>query len=78
MVQPIGVILLVFTIVYIIPRTAVAGAILLTAYFGAAVATMIHEHQSIIFPIIFCALVWTGLVLRDKTLVNRLLVKIDY
>src|SRR5215207_8810025 len=39
---PLGVILLISTILYIIPRTAVLGAILLTGYLGGAVATHVR------------------------------------
>jgi DoxX-like family len=67
-VQPIGIVLLACTILYCIPRTAVAGAILLAAYFGGAVATMVRTGGSIYFPVVFAILVWTGLYLRDKKL----------
>ena len=39
---PLGVVLLVCTILYLIPRTAVLGAILLTGYLGGAVATQVR------------------------------------
>jgi hypothetical protein len=67
-VQPLGILLLVFTIAYIIPRTAILGAIFLTAYLGGATSIMVHEKQSFIFPIIFCMMVWGGLFLRDGRL----------
>ena len=65
MVQPIGILLLVFTIAYIIPRTSLLGAVFLTAYLGGATAVMVQAKQPFIFPIIFCVLVWAGLLLRD-------------
>ncbi len=64
----IGIALLVSTVVYLIPRTAVLGAILLTGYLGGAVAAHVR-HEDGLFPIVFCgvfgALVWGGLLLRD-------------
>ncbi len=65
---PIGIVLLVCTVLYVIPRTSVLGAILLTGYLGGAVATHVRVGAgafSIVFPIIFGALVWGGLFLRD-------------
>jgi len=72
---PIGVVLIVCTILYLIPRTAVLGAILLTAYLGGAVATHVRAGEpvfSIVFAIVFGVLLWLGLYLRNPTL--RLLV----
>jgi len=68
---PLGVVLLVSTILYLVPRTAVLGAILLTGYLGGAVATHVragHGWFEMLFPVIFGALVWGGLVLRDRHL----------
>jgi hypothetical protein len=65
---PLGIVLLLCTVLYIIPRTAIFGALLLTAYFGGAVAIMILKQQAFIFPVIFCTLVWGGLYLRDEKL----------
>src|SRR5258708_35548667 len=45
-VQPIGLALLACTVLYIIPRTAILGAILLTGYLGGAIATMARLEQS--------------------------------
>lgn len=66
---PIGIVLAVSTILYLIPRTAILGAILLTGYLGGAVATHVRVGGpafSIIFPIIFGILIWGGLYLRDS------------
>ena len=68
---PLGVVAIICAVVYLIPRTAVLGAILLTAYLGGAVASHVrHEDgpKGILFPVIFGALVWGGLVLRDTRL----------
>jgi len=76
---PIGVVLIVCTILYLIPRTAVLGAILLTAYLGGAVATHVRAGEpvfSIVFAIVFGVLVWLGLYLRNPTL--RLLIPFSF
>jgi hypothetical protein len=76
-VQPIGITLLVCTILYIIPRTAVLGAILLTAYLGGAVAIMARVGEPFYFPIIFGVLVWCGLFFRDMKIRNIIPIKRD-
>lgn len=65
---PLGAVLLVSTLLYLVPRTAVLGAILLTGYLGGAVATHVHAGHGafeVLFPTVFGALLWLGLVLRD-------------
>jgi len=67
----IGVILLACTILYLIPRTAILGAILLTGYLGGAVATHVRVAGpwfNILFPVVFGCFVWGGLWLRDRRL----------
>lgn len=67
----LGIVLLVCTVFYAIPRTAVLGAILLTGYLGGAVATHVRVGESlfpILFPVIIGALLWLGLYLRDDRL----------
>jgi hypothetical protein len=68
---PIGIVLTVCTILYLIPRTAVLGAILLTGYLGGAVATHVRVGEGVFpvsFPIIFGVLLWGGLYLRNNRL----------
>ena len=68
---PLGVVLVVCTALYLVPPTAVLGAILLTGYLGGAVATHVHAGHGpfeVLFPVIFGALLWGGLVLRDTRL----------
>jgi hypothetical protein len=67
----LGIVLLVSTILYLIPRTAVLGAILLTGYLGGAVASHVRLGQGafeISFPVLFGILLWAGLVLRNPRL----------
>jgi len=67
----LGILLLVCTIIYLIPRTAVLGAILLTGYLGGAIATHVRVGDplfTIIFPVILGTMIWGGLYLRDERL----------
>lgn len=64
----IGVAEFVCTILYVIPRTSVFGAILLTGYLGGATATHVRIGDPFFFPIVFGALIWAGLWLRDDQL----------
>lgn len=68
---PLGIVLTACTILYLVPRTAVLGAILLTGYLGGAVATHVRVGGGwfpVLFAVAFGALVWGGLVLRDERL----------
>lgn len=67
----IGILALVCTAVYAIPRSSVLGAVLLTGYLGGAIATQVRVGAGlfpIFFPLIIAALVWGGLFLRDERL----------
>ena len=75
MILPLGVVLLACTILYLIPRTAVLGAILLTGYLGGAVATHVrvgHGPFAIVFPVVLGVLLWGGLGLRDDRRCTRM------
>jgi len=71
-----GIVLLVCLIAYVLPPTAILGAVLLTGYLGGAVATNLLTEQPIVsttlFPIYTGILVWGGLWLRD-TEVRRIM-----
>ena len=57
------------TVIYLVPRTAVLGAVLLTGYLGAAAATHVRIGDGVApFPIILGVLLWAGLFLRDPRL----------
>jgi hypothetical protein len=65
----IGILEIGCTIVYLIPRTSVLGAILLTGYLGGATATHVRIGDPSFFgPVILGILVWLGLYLRDSRL----------
>lgn len=67
----IGLVLIACTVIYLIPRTAIFGAILLTGYLGGAVASQVRAGTGwfeLVFPVLFAVLVWGGLWLRDDRL----------
>ena len=68
----LGAVLLISTILYLIPRTAILGAILLTGYLGGAVAANVRLLNPLfshtLFPVYFGVLVWGSLWLRDPQL----------
>jgi hypothetical protein len=64
----LGILELACTVVYVIPRTSVLGAILLAAYLGGATATHVRIGDPFFIPIGLGVLVWAGLFLRDDRL----------
>ena len=70
--MPLGIVELVCTVLYVFPRTAVLGAILLTGYLGGAVATHLRVENPLLgytlFPLYVAALVWGGLYLGNERL----------
>ncbi len=65
----IGLLALACTALYALPRTAPLGALLLTGYLGGAVAIQVRLGAplfSVLFPLLFGALVWGGVALRDR------------
>jgi hypothetical protein len=62
----LGIVEIGCTLVYLVPRTAVLGAILLTGYLGGAIAThaRVQEMQFLV-PLVLGVFVWGGLFLRD-------------
>jgi hypothetical protein len=51
-----------------IPRTAVFGVLMLTAYLGGAVATHVRAGEPFIIPVVVCTIAWIGLMLREPRL----------
>jgi hypothetical protein len=68
----IGLIQLTCLALYLVPRTAVLGAVLLTGYLGGAVASQLRVEaplfSHVLFPIYTAALLWGGLYLRETRL----------
>jgi hypothetical protein len=69
---PLGIVLLISTLLYAIPQTSYLGAILLTGYLGGAVATNFRADTplftNILFPVYLGVIAWGGLWLRDDRL----------
>lgn len=69
LIVPIGILELVCVAVYVIPRTSILGAILLTGLLGgAAVTTLRIGDPTYPMPIVLGMLAWGGLYLRDERL----------
>lgn len=68
----IGVVLAICVVAYVVPRTSLLGAVLLTGYLGGAVATHVRADHPLwthtLFPIYVAVVIWGGLVLRDGRL----------
>ena len=62
----IGILELACTVIYLIPRTAILGAILVTGYLGGAILTHLRVGEPVIGQSIFGVLIWGGLYLRDR------------
>ena len=65
---PIVVVELCCVLLYVIPQTAVLGAILLTGYLGGATATHVRVDEAFFIPVVVGVLLWLGLYLRDPRL----------
>lgn len=70
LVPTLGYIQLACLVTYLIPRTAVLGAILWTGYLGGAIAIHVRVENPLfshtLFPIYVAAFLWAGLWLRDR------------
>jgi hypothetical protein len=75
----IGVIELACLLLYLIPRTSVLGALLLTGYLGGAIAAHVRVGSPLLgytlFPIYVAAMLWGGLYLREPRLKQLLPVR---
>jgi hypothetical protein len=68
----IGLVQAVALVLYLVPRTAVLGALLLTGHLGGAIATHVRVGNPLashtLFPIYVAAILWAGLYLREPRL----------
>ena len=64
----LGVVELTCTLLYLFPRTAMLGAILLTGYLGGATATHVRVGDVYFTPILVGMAIWLGLLLRERRL----------
>ena len=69
MARGLGLLLLVCTLLYVMPRTAVLGAILLTGFLGGTVATHVRVGSPLLthtlFGVYLGILLWAGVYLRE-------------
>jgi DoxX-like family len=68
----LGIIELVCVLLYVVPRTSILGAILLTGYLGGAIAIQLPTGNSlfgeVLFPVYIGVILWGGIYLRDDRL----------
>jgi hypothetical protein len=67
-VRVIGVVEIACTILFLIPPTAVLGAVLLTGYFGGATFAHVAGNEPVYIPILFGVLAWLAIFFRDGRL----------
>jgi hypothetical protein len=68
MVDGLGVLELLCTVVYLVPSTSVLGAILATGYLGGATVTTLRVGDAYFMPVVLGILLWGGLYLREPRL----------
>jgi len=64
----IGIVEVLVTILFLIPRTSFVGAILVTGYLGGATVTHVRVGDAFIMPIIIGVVVWIALGLRNPAI----------
>ena len=64
----LGALLVGCTVLHLLPRTQVLGALLLTAYLGGATTTHVRVGDPFWFPIVLGVILWAGLYLREPRL----------
>jgi hypothetical protein len=68
---PLALVLLLSTLLYVLPRTASLGAVILTGWLGGAVATHVIYSGGLLvmcMPVVFGVLIWLALWLQDSFL----------
>ena len=65
---PIGVVEITCMVIYLFPKTAILGAILVTGYLGGAILTHVRINDNFAAPIIVGILCWLGIFLREPRL----------
>jgi hypothetical protein len=64
----VGILELLCVVVYLVPQTRILGTILVTGYFGGAVATHVRVGDPFVAPLLLGIFAWGGLYLRDERL----------
>ena len=67
-IRPLGVVLALSTLLHLIPRTQLLGAVLLTAYLGGATDANLHAGMPFWFPVVMGAILWIAYYLRSSQL----------
>jgi DoxX-like family len=68
----LGIIEIISAILFLVPRTAVLGTLLLVAYMGGAIATHLEHGQPLLAPCMISAFVWIVAIVRLPELRSRL------
>jgi len=71
----LGMIEVTSVILFLYPRTAILGLLLLSSYLGGAIATHLQHGQGILFPSFFEVVIWIAAVIRFPELTKRILSK---
>ena len=66
LISQLGMLELVCAVIYLVPSTCILGAILITGYFGGAIATNLRLGESFLLPLMAGVMIWGGLYLRDQ------------
>jgi DoxX-like protein len=66
--QGIGIVELLCVVLYVVPQTAVLGAILLTGYLGGATASHVRIGEPFHMAVLLGVVIWGSLYLRDARL----------
>lgn len=68
----IGIVELISLLLFIVPRTAIIGSLLLIAYMGGAIATHVQQHQPIIMAVIIQIILWITVAIRFPEVRQRI------
>lgn len=72
---PIGIVELLCVVIWLIPRTSVLGAVLLTGYMGGAIATHVRVSEPFVMQVLIGMVIWLTLFLRMPALRSLLPVR---
>jgi hypothetical protein len=68
LVVPLAILEISCVVIYLIPNTAVLGAILMTGFIGGAICTHLRVGDPFIVQIVLGILIWLGIYLREDRL----------
>jgi hypothetical protein len=68
----LGIIEILSVVLFLYSRTGILGTLLLSSYFGGAIATHLQHQQNILFAAAIEAVVWIAAVIRFPELINRI------